>query len=459
MYLPSFTGNFSGQDMLPRQFVCSWLAGVLGMLTLVALVNVIIDPYGIYGWVNIAGFNRNKTQAIAESRMVKPYLIDRMHPATLVLGSSRIEVGFDPESEAWPEALRPVLNLGLPGSGPYGQFRILQDALATTHPKLVLMGISFADAQLVPVRDASNASVSAVATEFDARLRIAEDGTPNADFRLARVKDTATTLLSLSALGDSILTVLNQNIADRSSLTALGFNTAGDFKELVRTDGENNLFAAKDREKIADTIRWAADPHLDTESVAKAIALAQQHHAEVVVVIAPVYVGEIEIYRQSGVIKRYDDWRRQISDIVAAAARNGKVSLWDFSAISPYTTEALPPAGDRTTQLHWFWETNHFRPAVGELVIKRIFGEGPADFGTLITPTTLPQEELAQHTLLHHFEEMNPKEVQRVIELYSAELQQVCNIRTDYCRARPHPAPDGDNDFMTVQQAVPKQSP
>ena len=255
--------------MAPRRFVWTWLVGALGMLALVALINVIVDPYDIYGWVSIAGFNSNKTQAIAKSRMTKPYLIERTHPATLLLGSSRVEAGFNPESTAWPETLRPVLNLGLPGAGPYGQFRILQDALATTRPKLVFMGISFAEAQIAPTHNvpgAAKPAVGSVAAEFEGRLRVAESGAANPGFRFARMKDLARTLLSLNALGDSILTMLNQNAADRSRLTSLGFNTAADFRELVRTDGENSLFVAKDREKIAELLQWSAEPHLDTES-------------------------------------------------------------------------------------------------------------------------------------------------------------------------------------------------
>ncbi len=448
--------------MAPRRFVWRWLAGALGMLALVALINVIVDPYDIYGWVSIAGFNSNKTQAIAESRMTKPYLIERTHPATLLLGSSRVEAGFDPESAAWPETLRPVLNLGLPGAGPYGQFRILQDALATTRPKLVLMGISFAEAQIAPMHNvpgAAKPAVGSVAAEFEDRLRVAESGEANPGFRFARMKDLARTLLSLSALGDSILTLLNQNVADRSRLTSLGFNTAADFRGLVRTDGENSLFVAKDREKIAELLQWSAEPRLDTESVARAIALAQQHDAEVVVVIAPVYADEMEIYRQAGVIQLYDNWRRQISDIVAAAAHNGTVSLWDFSAISPYTTEALPLPSNRSTQLRWFWETNHFKPALGDMVIERIFGDGPGDFGTRITPETLPREQAAQHALLQQFEETHPADVRRVANMYSGELQQACRIHEELCRLQRPITRDEDSDLMTGQQEVQRATP
>ncbi len=136
--------------MTARRFIYWWLGGTLAFFAVTALVNAIVDPYDLYGWVSITGFNRYKTQAADQTRMTKPYLIERANPATILLGSSRVEVGFDPESNAWPAAMRPVFNLGIPASGPDEQYRILQHALVTAHPKYVVFGIGFADAHVAP---------------------------------------------------------------------------------------------------------------------------------------------------------------------------------------------------------------------------------------------------------------------------------------------------------------------
>ena len=63
MLAHSSTGNSDVQHIAPSSFVWRWLLAVLGMLTLVALVNIIVDPYEIYGWVSIEGFNRNKNSS------------------------------------------------------------------------------------------------------------------------------------------------------------------------------------------------------------------------------------------------------------------------------------------------------------------------------------------------------------------------------------------------------------
>ena len=159
----------------------------------------------------------------------------------------------------------------------------------------------------------------------------------------ARAHDIATTLLSLDAVLDSARTILSQRDPYATSITAQGLNTAASFRTAVHWDGTYNMFVDKDRGKISEIIQWSAEPRLEPDSLSPMIALARQRGAVVIVVIAPVHADELEIYELAGVMQLYNDWRKQIARIVAAA-QSQNVTLWDFSAISPYTSERLPPA-------------------------------------------------------------------------------------------------------------------
>ena len=55
----------------------------------------------------------------------------------------------------------------------------------------------------------------------------------------------------------------------------------------------------------------------------------------------------------------------------------------------PYTTETVPPAGDKTTRLRWFWEPTHFQRALGDVMLHRVFQGTPADFGAPLTVATV----------------------------------------------------------------------
>ena len=99
------------------RYLWAWVVSTLALLVAVAAVNLIVDPYGLFRIVDLPGLNRIKSQAGERAALFKRAGVERMRPAGLVLGNSRAEIGFDPESPAWPESARPVFNLALPGAG------------------------------------------------------------------------------------------------------------------------------------------------------------------------------------------------------------------------------------------------------------------------------------------------------------------------------------------------------
>jgi hypothetical protein len=68
----------------------------------------------------------------------------------VALGNSRAEIGFDPESPAWPESARPVFNLALPGAGIGAIADELAKALRSASPRLVAVGPDFLDFRVDP---------------------------------------------------------------------------------------------------------------------------------------------------------------------------------------------------------------------------------------------------------------------------------------------------------------------
>ena len=74
---------------------------------------------------------------------------------------------------------------------------------------------------------------------------------------------------------------------------------------------------------------------------------------------------------------------------LVADAHSDSITAWDFVEYAPYTTETVPPQGDRVTRLRWFWEPVHFQRALGEIMLQRVFRGTPADFGALLMPATV----------------------------------------------------------------------
>lgn len=99
------------------RYLWTWVVLTLTLLGAVAAVNLIVDPYGLFRIVDVPGFNRIKSQAGERAAVFKRAGVARIQPTTVILGNSRAEIGFDPDSPAWPEHARPVFNLALPGAG------------------------------------------------------------------------------------------------------------------------------------------------------------------------------------------------------------------------------------------------------------------------------------------------------------------------------------------------------
>ena len=72
----------------------------------------------------------------------KPYQVQRMKPAAVTLGSSRVEVGLDPRHAGWAD--RNVFNFGLPSASSYEVMLAFLHARAVGQPlKQAVVGLDF----------------------------------------------------------------------------------------------------------------------------------------------------------------------------------------------------------------------------------------------------------------------------------------------------------------------------
>jgi hypothetical protein len=68
-------------------------------------------------------------------------------------------------------------------------------------------------------------------------------------------------------------------------------------------------------------------------------------------------------------------WMRSLGSIADAARRDGSnLAVFDCSTYDSMTTEPIPAAGDRTSTMRWYWEPGHFKSALGDQVLKALFG-------------------------------------------------------------------------------------
>jgi hypothetical protein len=391
------------------RYLFIWAVSLILMIAGIVALNVVVDPYAVLGTPGIAGWTLQKPGAVRWSRLSKAYMIQRAHPVTLILGSSSADVGFNPDSPAWPASARPVFNLAIDGGLPATHLHYLQHALATTAPSHVLIEVNFIESMDSPPPPAPPAADKKF--DFAPRMRVRADGTPNPGYAGAHLADLVFATLSFTALSDSLSTLLHQNDPAEAFETASGWNDGGELRRWAAEDGFNRLMVRKDADKIPQYAQWRRNKMLQIAPVLDMVRVARAHGATVTLVIPPNYVDEMESLRQLGLDADYDAWKTALVRGVGNDA-----IIWDFSGYTPYSTEPLPPPGDRTHHLHWVWESIHFQSALGDLMIARMSG-APGDFGAHLTASNLTSHIAAWHAAQSAWEVAHPADVARVADL------------------------------------------
>jgi hypothetical protein len=367
-----------------RRFIWIWLASLLGLAGLVAGVNLLVDPYDVFGTPRITGLTTFKPGAKNHSMLAKTYQVARSHPATVVIGSSPIYLGIDASDPAWPQAMRPVYNYGIPGGYATSTgLRTLQEAIATGGARNAVVFLDFQNF-FVPEQPATRL------TEEDRRFHLRPDGSPNPYRRIQVAHDMFLSLVTMGALVDSITTIATQRTPDLLDLAPDGSATEADFINAAHADGMHDLFAQKimfEAERATRLGQSMAEwqgrlPNLDV--VADMITLAQTHDVKLILVIAPHHADGMELYWRAGLWPRLEQLKAELAALVASKGKDAV--LWDFMDYSAFSTEAVPREGDRRTATNWFWEPTHFKKPLGKIMIERMFDEPAPNFGVILTP-------------------------------------------------------------------------
>jgi hypothetical protein len=125
-----------------RRFTLA-LAGfvVLPPIFLAAFV-LVVDPYYVFGSPSLPGINTVRPYYELHVLAAKPYQVQRIKPAAVSLGSSRVEVGLDPRHPGW--ANRNVFNFGLPSATSYEVMLAFLHARTVGQPlKQAVVGLDF----------------------------------------------------------------------------------------------------------------------------------------------------------------------------------------------------------------------------------------------------------------------------------------------------------------------------
>ena len=371
----------SSQPARPAPYLRWFFGSALAAVLLAGAINVLIDPLDIFGSPKMSGINRLKPHLDHHREFTRWRQAQRLCPSGMILGNSRAEIGFDPEHTGFIDRGLSVANQAVPGAGAVTAYRqLLWASNIGCAPKLLVVGIEFFDFRGdTPPRN----------------LAQLKDAPPTLDAKAA-----AEIVFSLAGLGDSAATLALQHSRYPAALTERGFNPLLNYEREVAQSGHQALF----RQRAVENAKvWARKPRMirppgaehaeDRVALRAILDLARANGSEVHLIIYPYHAQIRLMMKRMQLDHLFRDWKRDMVAMISDDSGSGplpagQVSLWDFSGLSPATTEPIPAAGDRTTRLQHYWESGHFKKALGDKMLSQMLGSAPG-FGMQLDATML----------------------------------------------------------------------
>jgi hypothetical protein len=377
------------------------------------LVNLLMDPFDLFGMPRWAGINAEKSQYQKFLRMAKAHEVRLRHPRGILLGTSRAE-NLDPDHLGWAPAARPAYNLALQSAHIYEILHYLRHAQAQQPLKQVVLAM---DLFMFEPHIRSEQGFD------EARL----DRTSTPEINGAWVNDLMLALLSFDALGESLRTLRVQTPPPPVVYLKNGARHPDRFQVAIdEVGGHRNLFI-----KLASTgggpRKARAAVYQPYEVFRQILKFCRREGIDLRLMINPEHAWAQEKQRLSGIIPEFAAWKQQLVSLLQAEARHAPGArpfpLWDFSGFNSITMEAVPAPGDQWSRMRWYWEYSHYKAETGHLMLDRVFGvessrlRGHPDFGVLLNTTNLDAQQRRMEEGHEAWRRAHPEDVAEIARL------------------------------------------
>ncbi len=403
---------------MPTERPLTYLSLLLGLPTVAMLAtgafSLGVDPFGLYRVLpSRSGLNVQKPRQKGHERMVRAADLTRLAPDAVILGTSRAQVGLDPEAPAWAGVATRPANAAFSDGSPYEALRYLQHADAQSPVKVVVFGADY-------LSFIGNGRFTSDFTES----RLAVSPRREAHF-FHWLDDVPSALLSLDTLRLSRRTMLEQETP--SYFFETGRRRPATMEARIEEQGgARGAFVWSERD-YADSYVCAQPSRLETHlaDFDELVRYCTERKIRLIVLWSPSHARSLALLEEAGLWPEVERFKRLLAE------RSKDFELWEFSGADPRTTaEEVPPPGDTMSRTRWYWESSHYKKELGDVALARAFDK-PVDaslagWGERVTPMTEANVRARVRNELAAWKNSHPVDV--------AELRNVLGS----ARAEPH---------------------
>ena len=346
-----------------RRYLLLFGAVAALQLAIVGSFNLVSDPFDLWSMPRIAGLNDQKPGESDDDMRAKAVGIVRVQPRTVLLGTSRVDLGLDPAHPAL-QPLGPVYNAAVVGGNMHVIRRYFDHWIATTaDPKRAVIGLDFF---------AFNANLPPPPIFDEDRL----------ERRFVSLSDANLALFSRAAL-DASMRSFSASLTGSalSQVRADGLLTDTDMERLARARGMDDRIAVSVALYLNGADRFAnfTISEAAIDDLRAIVEESRRRKIDLRLFVPPEHVLLTEALVQRGLMCAFLDWKKRVAEIAP---------YWDFSGYNAITTE---PVG---RSMKYYWDASHFRASVGNWILSRMFGSEdaslPDQFGFHVTAASEP---------------------------------------------------------------------
>ena len=377
---------------------------MIGLIT----KNFIVDPFGRFGMPVISRLNEITYEAGKKERRFKLSKSKRMQPDLLVLGTSREDYGINPDDIP----IGSVKSNGATVSQPYRESRLNLDYLSEheKYPKHILLGLLFEISDVNAKRP----------NDFNEN-KLYNNG-------LEKYSD----IFSMYMVKASVKT-LSKNLfrVGQAAFNSNGLRAPQHFISSLNNKGQHKIFVANERHYMKDNhyplplcrkhqFVDEITGYSKMEEIRALLRLAYGHRSDLRMFIGPSHARQWMTINVSGLWEKFEEWKQKlviINEEEAFAANTVPFPIWDFSGFNTLTSEPVPSDKDKKSRMKYYFESSHYTPALGKLVVRKIYGvsdNSSDDFGVQISSQNIQKHmELLRRKMLR-WGQKHPSDVSEI---------------------------------------------
>lgn len=378
------------------RFFRLWLA-VAGIgLLLVAAFNALIDPIGAFPSIHLHVLDPCRPRV--DNRPAKAELARRPGWDIILLGSSRVLSGLPADYPLF--RTNRTVNLAMTAPMMPEIATALRTVLAHTGktPRLVILGVDF-----YMFGEGPDHVLDFMETRFNPNLNLLDY--------------YAKHLIGLAATDESIGVVKNWLRGKANGPQDLnGFishRVGSQFAHRPVFDQTMRSFAPGYR-------AMPYSPSARLGALRQIVQDCRERNIDLRLVIMPTHALENELLYACGKGEQFDDFKRTLVRFLAEEGLEGKVPLLDATSYAGPPTEDVPPADVHGSTMKYFIENSHATPALGEMVLNKLFGvSGTNQFGVFLTTTNVENQIRQMHEDRQVYLRTHPDDAQwphRIVE-------------------------------------------